>query len=112
MSDPAESVQLDLNNPVFQRQWFALPKEAQWSVLGTLRKLVEMTWSQVYQDRGLRWEIVHTRRGPQCHPEYLGPFLRQQGHHDHPHAIAPRSVGPHSHTPGNSCPSLLHGIDD
>jgi len=46
MSDPAESVQLDLNNPVFQRQWFALPKEAQWSVLGTLRKLMGMTWSQ------------------------------------------------------------------
>ena len=39
MSDPAEPVQLDLNNPVFQRQWFALPKEAQWSVLGILRKL-------------------------------------------------------------------------
>ncbi len=54
MSDPAEPVQLDLNNPVFQRQWFALPKEAQWSVLGTLRKLAGMSWSQVYQDRGLR----------------------------------------------------------
>ena len=50
MSDPAESVQLDLNNPVFQRQWFALSKEAQWSVLGTLRKLAGMTWGQVYQD--------------------------------------------------------------
>jgi len=49
MSDPAEPVQLDLNNPVFQRQWFALPKEAQWSVLGTLRKLAGMSWSQVYQ---------------------------------------------------------------
>jgi hypothetical protein len=63
MSDPAESVQLDLNNPVFQRQWFALPKEAQWRVLGTLRKLAGMTWGQAYQDRGLRWEVVHTRPG-------------------------------------------------
>jgi hypothetical protein len=64
MSQPTEAVQLDLNNPVFQRQWFALPKEAQGSVLGTLRKLAGMTWSQLYQDRGLRWEVVHTRRGP------------------------------------------------
>jgi hypothetical protein len=77
MSDPAESVQLDLNNPVFQRQWFALPKEAQWSVLGTLRKLVEMTWSQVYQDCGLRWEIVHTHRGP--HGGRLYSFCTSQG---------------------------------
>ena len=77
MSDPAEPVQLDLNNPVFQRQWFALSKEAQWSVLGTLRKLAGMSWSQVYQDRGLRWEVVHTRRGP--HGGRLYSFRISQG---------------------------------
>ena len=27
MNSPHEPVQLDLNNPVFQRQWFALPKQ-------------------------------------------------------------------------------------
>ena len=77
MSDPTEPVQLDLNNPVFQRQLFALPKEAQWNVLSTLRKLAGMSWSQVYQDHGLRWEVVHTRRGP--HGERLYSFRISQG---------------------------------
>jgi len=40
MSERRETVRLDLNNPVFQRQLFALPKEAQLSVLSTLRKMV------------------------------------------------------------------------
>ena len=34
-----ETVRLDLNNPVFQRQLFGLEKKQQLSVLATLRKL-------------------------------------------------------------------------
>jgi len=64
MSESRDRVQLDLNNPVFQRQWFALPKEAQAGVLGTLHKLSDMTWNQLYQDRGLRWEAIQSRTGP------------------------------------------------
>ena len=41
-------VRLDLNNPVFQRQLFALPKDGQRALLNTLRKLAEMSWQQVY----------------------------------------------------------------
>ena len=57
-------VELDLNNPVFQRQLFSLPKDEQLNVLRTLRKLSGMTWQQVYQDVGLKWELVHSRKGP------------------------------------------------
>ena len=64
MSSPPESVQLDLNNPVFQQQWFALSKDVQRGVMVTLRKLAAMTWNQVYEDRGLNWEVGHTRSGP------------------------------------------------
>lgn len=58
-------VNLDLNSPVFQRQLFDLSKKEQGDVLGTLRKLSKMNWDQVYADRGLKWEIIFSRTGPQ-----------------------------------------------
>ena len=58
------AVGLDLNNPVFQRQLLALEKEKQLAVLGSLRKLSQMTWEQVYADPGLRWEAIASRLGP------------------------------------------------
>lgn len=60
----SENVRLDLNNAVFQRQLFALEKAQQLGVLATLRKLAGLRWPQVYQDRGLRWELIHSRSGP------------------------------------------------
>ena len=60
-----ERLRLDLNNPVFQEKWLALPKQAQLQVLTTLRKLAAMTWTQVHQDAGLKWEMVHSRTGPE-----------------------------------------------
>jgi len=62
VSEPAH-VRLDLNSPVFQRQLFALPKDGQTAVLNALRKLVGMSWQQVYADGGLRWEAILSRVG-------------------------------------------------
>ena len=59
-----ETVKLDLNNPVFQRQLFNLQKREQLGVLKTLRKLTNMTWSQVFIDKGLKWEAIVSRKGP------------------------------------------------
>ena len=59
-----DPVQLDLNNPVFQKHLFSLQKKEQLEVLGTLRKLSKMTWNQVYGDRGLNWEVIYSRTGP------------------------------------------------
>ena len=61
---PDQKVKLDLNNPVFQRQLFNLQKRDQGEVLGTLRKLSNMTWRQVYNNRGLKWEAIVSRKGP------------------------------------------------
>lgn len=47
---------LDLNNPVFQQDLFNLPKQEVFAVLKTLKKISQLTWEQVYQDRGLKWE--------------------------------------------------------
>jgi hypothetical protein len=58
------SVLLDLNNPVFQREWFALEREEAMSVLATLRKLRQLDWDQLYRDKGLHWEAINSRSGP------------------------------------------------
>jgi hypothetical protein len=60
----SQSLKLDLNNPVFQKQLFNLAKEKQLSVLKALHKLSNMTWDQVYQNQGLKWELVYSRTGP------------------------------------------------
>jgi hypothetical protein len=58
------SVKLDLNNPVFLRNLFALSKEDERQVLTTLGRLFQMTWDQVYRDSGLKWEPIVSRDGP------------------------------------------------
>ena len=61
---PHQTVLLDLNNPVFQRQLFAFEADQQRAVLSSLRKLSQMTWQQLYRDSGLRWEAILSRPGP------------------------------------------------
>ena len=58
-----ESVLLDLNSPVFQRDLFALSKTEQNTLLSTLKRIKAMTWQQVYADSGLKWEAIHSRQG-------------------------------------------------
>jgi hypothetical protein len=70
-------VNLDLNNPVFQRQLFDLEKKEQSDILGTLLKLSKMNWDQVYTDRGLKWEIIFSRTGP--HGERVYSFRIGKG---------------------------------
>lgn len=59
-----KAVLLDLNNPVFQKHLFSLSKQEQREVLGTLKKLSKMNWDQVYNDQGLKWEVILSRSGP------------------------------------------------
>lgn len=62
---PAERVRLDLNNPEFQRAFLNLSKENLLATVSALRRIEQMTWTQVYSDAGLRWELIHSRLGPQ-----------------------------------------------
>ena len=57
-------LRLDLNSPEFQRALFRLDKNGQRMVLNMLRKLLEMTWEQVYRDSGLKWEAILSKSGP------------------------------------------------
>ncbi|MEJ7668418.1 MAG: hypothetical protein WKH97_06725 [Casimicrobiaceae bacterium] len=54
-----QEVAVDLNNPEFLRSWFSLKdKNESARVLHTLEKVTQLTWAQVYQDAGLKWERI------------------------------------------------------
>jgi hypothetical protein len=55
---------LDLSNPAFQADWFALERDEALAVLAALKKLHQMDWEQLYRDRGFRWEAILSRKGP------------------------------------------------
>jgi hypothetical protein len=55
---------LDLNNPAFQEDWFALERQEALAVFASLRKIRQLEWDQLYRDKGLRWEAILSRTGP------------------------------------------------
>jgi hypothetical protein len=57
-------VRLDLNNAEFQKEWFSLEKKDFFAAGKTLKKLINMSWEQVYRDKGLRWEKIHSVKTP------------------------------------------------
>ena len=59
------AVRLDLNNEVFQENWWSLDKAERNRVTDSLRKLQHMTWDQVYRDPGLKWERIASIKPPQ-----------------------------------------------
>lgn len=64
MTDANDKVRLDLNNPVFQAQLFALPKPERHAALETLNKIRQLSWPQVYRDAGLKWEKIVSVKPP------------------------------------------------
>lgn len=58
------TVRLDLNNPVFQENLLSLQKPERLAALDTLGRLRQMTWTQVYRDKGLYWEKILSVRPP------------------------------------------------
>lgn len=63
-SDPESLVRLDLNNPVFQENLLSLQKPDRLAVLDALGRLRQMTWNQVYRDKGLKWEKIVSFKPP------------------------------------------------
>jgi|SRR5215472_11369390 hypothetical protein len=59
-----DRVLLDLNNPVFQEDWFSLDRPEALAVLNTFKKIRQLNWEQLYRDPGLRWEAILSRSGP------------------------------------------------
>ena len=61
----ARKVRLDLNGEIFQKTWLQLDKSERDRVTDTLKKLLRLTWDQVYRDAGLKWEKVSSIKPPQ-----------------------------------------------
>ena len=57
---PEPLVALDLNSPIFQSAWDNLELVAQEKVFATFEKITQLTWNQVYRDKGLKWEKIHS----------------------------------------------------
>jgi hypothetical protein len=60
----SDKVLPDLNNPVFQEDLLSPGKDNAASILASLRKIRKLSWSEVYIDKGLRWEMVQSKTGP------------------------------------------------
>ena len=64
MGSSDNPIRLDLNNPVFQENLFALQKPERNAALDTLRKIRQLTWDQLYRDSGLKWEKIVSVKPP------------------------------------------------
>ena len=64
-NDSNARVILDLNSPTFQENLFSLQKAERHAALDTLSKIRQLSWQQVYRDKGLRWEKIFSVRAPQ-----------------------------------------------
>jgi hypothetical protein len=56
---------LDLNNPIFQKDLFALSKSEAIAILKILKKISQLTWEQLYKDQGLKWELIRSKQEKQ-----------------------------------------------
>jgi len=64
-SESDTRVILDLNSQTFQENLFSLQKTERHAALDTLSKIRQLTWQQVYRDKGLNWEKIFSVRAPQ-----------------------------------------------
>lgn len=64
MAKSESKVRLDLNNPIFQENLLNLQKPERHAALDTLKKICQLTWSQLYRDQGLKWEKISSITPP------------------------------------------------
>ena len=61
---PELLVELDLNSPTFQSTWNSLELIEQEKVISTFEKITQLIWNQVYRDKDLKWEKIHSIQAP------------------------------------------------
>ena len=57
-SSQAAPVRLDLNDSDFLKDLFALDKNDKVQIIKVFEKISKLTWAQIYQDAGLKWEKI------------------------------------------------------
>lgn len=53
---------LDMNGKEFQNSLFKLEKQEQRALLNTLRKITKFSWRDLYQDKGIKWELITSQK--------------------------------------------------
>ncbi len=64
MSQNEQLVKIDLNNPEFQRTWVELEADEAERVRATFKKILKLTWQELYRDKGLHWGKIHSMPAP------------------------------------------------
>jgi hypothetical protein len=54
-------IKINLNNLELQEDLFSLEKNEQKAFLATLKKIKQLTWEQLYVNKGLHWEMVTSK---------------------------------------------------
>jgi len=52
---------LDMNYFAFQEQLFSLEKLEQRALLNTFRKIKQLSWEELYEHKGIRWELITSK---------------------------------------------------
>lgn len=55
-------IKIDMNNPEFQQDFFGLEKNEQIALIKTLKKIRQLSWSMLYTDNGLKWEVILSKK--------------------------------------------------
>ena len=56
------NVLIDMNYSDFQDRLFALEKLEQRALLNTLKKIKKLTWDSIHVDKGIRWELITSKK--------------------------------------------------
>src|SRR3989338_8651655 len=70
-------IKIDMNNPEFQRDFFALEKAEQLALIKTLKKIRQLNWSQLYKDNGLNWEAILSKQSKSGERVYFFRFSQK-----------------------------------
>jgi hypothetical protein len=54
-------IKLDLNHPKFQQDFLNLEKVEILALTRTLRKISNMSWTELHKDNGLKWEAIEIK---------------------------------------------------
>ena len=68
---------LDMNSPIFQEQLLDLEKLEQRASINSLRKIKQLTWEELYRDKGIRWELITSKRTSQGNNLYSFRFSQK-----------------------------------
>ncbi len=77
MVSKASTILLDMNYPEFQTRLFALEKLEQRALLNTLRKIKQLSWDALYIDKGIRWELITSKKTKQGNALYSFRFSQK-----------------------------------